>query len=67
MTKKLTPAQRASANRIKRLREAAGLTKEKFAGELGTTLNTVHRWERGSIPSAVWQRELQRFEERANV
>jgi len=59
---KLTIKQRSSAKRIKAMRESAGLTKERFASVLHTTLNTVHRWERGAIPSAVWQRELDRFE-----
>ena len=32
--------------RLRRYREAAGLTLEEVAGELGVSVSTVHRWER---------------------
>lgn len=64
--RKLTAAQAASAKRITAMRKAAGLTKERFAAALDTTLGSVNNWEKGQKPSAIWQRELDRFEAKLN-
>ena len=60
--KRKTPEQLALAARITAMRKAAGLTKERFAAALDTTLGSVNNWENGQKPSAIWQRELDRFE-----
>ena len=39
--------------RVERLREASGLTWREFAGSVGVSVRTVHRWRRGVRPDAV--------------
>ena len=36
-----------TAERIRELREARGVSQAAFAAELGTTVTTVSRWENG--------------------
>ena len=46
MTTKKTTRQRFGAN-LKAARKAAGFTQDALAREVGMTLNTIVRWERG--------------------
>ena len=39
--------------RVERLREASGLTWREFAGSVGVSVRTVHRWRRGVRPDAA--------------
>ncbi len=39
--------------RVERLREASGLTWREFAGAVGVSVRTVHRWRRGVRPDAA--------------
>lgn len=45
---------------IKQLRLLLGLSRESFAAKLGTTSNTIYRWEAGvhtcSMTSSQWKR-----------
>ena len=41
------------ARRVERLREASGLTWREFAGSVGVSVRTVHRWRRGVRPDAA--------------
>jgi DNA-binding transcriptional regulator YiaG len=44
---------------IKALRMAIGVSQEKFASLLGTTVVTINRWENGKTkPSRLYVREL---------
>ena len=54
---------RWTAKRIKTLRLALGLTQEKFAKRLATTIATVSRYENNHrYPRLIMQRELTRLE-----
>jgi putative transcriptional regulator len=47
---------------VRELREALGLTQEGLARELGVTVSTVFRWEKGrSQPSGLACRALERL------
>ena len=47
---------------VRRLRGALGLTQENLARELGVTLSTVYRWEKGrSRPSGLALKALERL------
>jgi len=46
MTTKKTARQRFGVN-LKTARKAAGFTQDALAREVGMTLNTIVRWERG--------------------
>lgn len=44
---------------IKELRLSLGVSQERFAAALGTTVVTVNRWENGkAIPSRLYIKEL---------
>ncbi len=44
---------------IKEIRDKLGITQERFANLLGTTVVTVNRWENGqNVPSRLYIREL---------
>jgi putative transcriptional regulator len=50
---------------IKSLRFRLGLTQEKFAQELGVTVSSVARWERGiRSPSPLAEKALQNLAHR---
>ncbi len=49
-----------TAEMIKQLRTAAGLTQEQFAARLGVTFSTVNRWENGrGSPTPLARRRLE--------
>jgi len=49
----------------KELRQALGLSLEAMARELGVSLQTVHRWEKGKYrPSHLAQEKLNKLERR---
>ncbi len=44
---------------IREIRQALGISQERFASILGTTVVTVNRWENGkTTPSRLYIREL---------
>jgi DNA-binding transcriptional regulator YiaG len=44
---------------IQKLRHMLGVSQEKFAQLIGTTVVTINRWENGkTIPSRLYTREL---------
>lgn len=48
-----------TADEITNLRRSLGVSQEKFAHMLGTTLCTVNRWEMGHVkPSRLYIKEL---------
>ena len=46
------------ATRITKLRDALGLTRERFAEALGVSTSTLQRWERGSSKPSPREREF---------
>ncbi len=56
-----------TSDKIRTLREALGLSRERFAHEVGVTANTVYRWEKkGVVPrSLAVLRKLEELEENA--
>lgn len=57
-----------TAEEIRALRTAVGMTQEKFAHEIGVTVSSVNSWETGKRePSPLACREMARLaEERLN-
>jgi len=51
----------AIRNRLKRLREAQGLSRQELANELLVSDRTIRRWEQGSIPERYRERLAKRF------
>ena len=52
------PAGAGSGDRLKALRDAAGLSKRALAQRAGTTPETVARWEAGGVPRPATVRKL---------
>jgi DNA-binding transcriptional regulator YiaG len=51
-----------NAQQIKELRSKLDLSQENFAREIGVTLGTVARWERGSgVPSPLALEKLEKL------
>ena len=51
---------------IKALREKMGLSQKAFARKLGTSLNTVNRWEKGvHKPAQMAKKLLEQLKEEA--
>jgi len=48
---------------FKRFRETLGCPRELLAAVLGVSVKSVERWERGTPPSRLAQREIDRFVE----
>jgi len=46
------------AGRTTRLRDALGLTRERFAEALGVSTSTLQRWERGGSKPSPREREF---------
>ena len=60
--------KQAVANRIKEVRESAGLSQEEFAKEIGTTEEAVNAWEDGqSQPSDEQNKEIKTFIEQQKM
>jgi DNA-binding transcriptional regulator YiaG len=54
--------------KIKEIREKMSWSQEDLAREVGVSLSTVHRWEKGGAqPSRLARRELQRVLERVGL
>ena len=56
-----------TAEAIRAGRKAARLTQEQLARELGVTVTSVSRWERGQVPSALARAVLRQFFEKAEA
>lgn len=55
-----------TANEIRKLRDALGLTQERFAKRIGATRGTVARWEIGTAkPKGLYLRALEKIEKEA--
>jgi DNA-binding transcriptional regulator YiaG len=48
-------------NDITILRKQHGFTQERFAREIGVSINTVRKWEYGTIPSPLAAEKLKQF------
>ena len=60
--------KQAVANRIKEVRESAGLSQEEFAKEIGTTEEVVNAWEDGqSQPNESQNKEIKTFIEQQEM
>ena len=57
------------ARRVRRLREALGLTQADLAARLGVTATTVHRWERGVYTPTIrtLKRAVEKLEREAGL
>lgn len=53
-------AEASTADEIRKLREALGMTQEEFAREVGVSFSTVSRWETGrGSPSPLARRQIE--------
>jgi len=51
MKKQITQQlERKRAARLREIRAATGLSRERFAALIGRTATTVFRWEKGTVP-----------------
>jgi DNA-binding XRE family transcriptional regulator len=50
-----------------RVRSALDMTQADFAAHIGTTENTIYRWEKGAPPLTIYQRALERLARGAKV
>lgn len=50
-------------NRVKKMRQRAGMTQQKFATALGFAMTTIYKWEAGEmVPGWMSQEKLVAFE-----
>ena len=50
-----------TAEQIKDLRRTLAISQERLARELGVSLSTVQRWEKGSKPLPAHQEKLEKL------
>jgi len=61
----MLPADEITGSEVLALRRQLNMTQERFAQEIGVTVSSVNRWERGVIqPSRLARRAIQALIER---